>query len=102
MRNDISVCHDVVGYLPTINAMTTVYEILNQSNLMMTQLHLVQIVVVMEQALYAKATEIVWKHTSKYANIILRMGTFHTIITLLAIIGKRLQDAGLLDTCIES
>ena len=69
---------------------------------MMTQLHLEQIVVVMEQALYAKATEIAWKHTSKYANIILRMGTFHTIITLLAIIGKRSQDAGLLDTCIES
>ena len=30
------------------------------------------------------------------------MDTFHTIITLLAIIGKRFQDAGLLDTCIES
>ena len=56
----------------------------------------------MDQALYAKATEIVWKHTSKYANIILRMGTFHTIMTLLAIIGTRFQDAGLRDTCIES
>ena len=53
-------------------------------------------------ALYAKATEITWKHTSKYANIILRMGTFHTIMTLLAIIGKRFQDAGLRVTCIES
>ena len=53
-------------------------------------------------ALYAQATEIAWKHTSKYANIILRMNTFHTIITLLAIIGKRFQDAGLRDTCIES
>ena len=53
-------------------------------------------------ALYAKATETAWKHTSKYANIILRMGTFHIIITLLAIIGKWFQDAGLRDTCIES
>ena len=32
-------------------------------------------------ALYAKAAEIAWKHTSKYANIILRMDTFHTIMT---------------------
>ena len=52
-------------------------------------------------ALYAKATETAWKYTSTYANIILRMGTFHIIITLLVIIGK-CQDAGLRDTCIES
>ena len=56
----------------------------------------------MDQALYAKATEFAWKHTSKYANIILRMSTFHTIMTLLATIGKLFQDAGLRDTCIES
>ena len=78
----------MVGYIPTIDApateMATVYEILNQSNLMMVQLHLEQIVMVMDQALYAKATYIAWKHKSKYANIILRMGTFHTIMTLLA------------------
>ena len=53
-------------------------------------------------ALYEKAIYIAWKHTSKYANIILRMGTFHTIMTLLAIIGKRFQDAGLRSNCIES
>ena len=50
----------------------------------------------MDQALYAKATEIAWKLTSKYANIILRMGTFHTII------GRPFQDAGLRDTCTAS
>ena len=76
--------------------------IMNQSNLMMEQLHLERIVVVMDQALYAKATEIAWKHREKYARIVLRMGTFHTIMTLLAIIGKRFQDAGLRDLCIES
>ena len=56
----------------------------------------------MDQALYAKATEFAWKHTSKYANIILRMGTFHTIMTLLSTIGKLFQGAGLRDTSIES
>ena len=30
------------------------------------------------------------------------MGAFHTVCTLLAIIGKRFQDAGLKDLCIES
>ena len=53
-------------------------------------------------ALYAKAAEIAWIHTSEYAKIILRMGTFPTIMTLLAIIGKRFQDAGLHVACIES
>ena len=56
----------------------------------------------MGQHCMKKAAEIAWKHTSKYANIILQMGTFHTIMTLLAIIGKRFQDAGLRDTCTES
>ena len=56
----------------------------------------------MDKALYAKATEIAWKHASKCANIILRMGTFHTIMTLLAIIVNPFQDAGLHDTCIEA
>ena len=105
-RNLIIVSKDVVGYLPTIDAPatepSTVYEIMNQSNLMMEQHHLERIVVLMDQALYAKATEIAWKHREKYARMVLRMGTFHTIMTLLAIIGKRFQDAGLRDLCIES
>ena len=53
-RNLIIVSKDVVGYLPTIDApateLSTVYEIMNQSNLMMEQLHLERIVVVMDQA----------------------------------------------------
>ena len=35
-------------------------------------------------------------------SIVLRMGAFHTIGTLLSILGKRFQDAGLRDICIES
>ena len=60
------------------------------------------IVVVMAQALYAKAAEIAWKHKDKYKEIILRLGTFRTICNWLSIIGKRFQDAGLHDLCIES
>ena len=52
------------------------------------------------QALYAKAAEIVWKH-EKFKNII-RMGVFHTICNQHSILGKRFQDAGLRDLCVES
>ena len=37
-----------------------------------------------------------------FKGIVLRMGAFHTICTLLYIIGKRFQDASLRDICIES
>ena len=58
---------------------------------------------VFDQALYAKAVEVTWKHPDKFkTTIIIRPGVFHTICTLLAIVGKRFQDAGLRDLCIES
>ena len=105
-RNDININQDVVSYLPTINApateMSTVNEIIKQTDLLRQMLQLDNIVVVMDQALYSKATEILWKHNDRYQHIIIRLGTFHTILTVLAILGKRFQDAGLRDMCIES
>ncbi|KAJ8346686.1 hypothetical protein SKAU_G00280870 [Synaphobranchus kaupii] len=105
-RDQEPISQDIVGYLPTINSpatqLTTVFEILNQSELIRKELHLETIVVVMDQALYAKATEIAWKHKERFSNILLRMGTFHTICNALAILGKRFRDAGLKDICIEA
>ncbi len=105
-RGQMLISEDIVGYLPTINApateLTTVYEILNQSELIRKELLLETVVVVTDQALYAKATEMAWKHRERSSNILLRMGTFHTICNALAILGKRFQDAGLRDICIES
>ena len=95
-----------VAYLPTINApateLSTVNEILRQSEDIRKRLYLDQIVVVLDQALYAKACEVAWKNRELYEKIILHLGTFHTICNLLSIIGKRFQDAGLSDVCIES
>ena len=54
------------------------------------------------QTLYAKACEDAWKHKDLYAEVLLRLGTFHTILNLLSIISKRFQDAGLRDICTES
>ena len=105
-RNELSVSQDNVGYLPTINApasnLSTVYEVLTQSLKIKDTLALKSIVVVFDQALYAKATEIIWKKHEQFKNIVPRMGAFQTICTLLAVIGKRFQDAGLKDLCIES
>ena len=106
-RDDVTVIQYNVGYLPTINApatqMSTVNEVLNQSLSIMQWLNQTKIVCVFDQALYAKAVEITWKHPDKFQNtIITRLGVFHTICTLLCIIGKRFQDAGLRDLCIES
>ena len=83
--------------------MSTVNEVLNQSLSIMQSLNQTKIVCVFDQALYAKAVEITWKHPDKFQNtIIVRLGVFHTICKLLYTIGKRFQDAGLRDLCIES
>ena len=75
-RSDVTVIQDTVGYLPTINApateMSTVNEVLEQTLRIMQSLQLPNIVCVFDQALYAKATEIIWKH-EKFRNIIIRM-----------------------------
>jgi hypothetical protein len=101
----LHVSSDTIGYPPTINApatdLATVSEILKQSDCIRENLNLQSIVVVMDQALYAKACKIVWKHNAKYKHIILRMGVFHTICNFLSILGKRFKDAGLEDICIK-
>ena len=69
----------------------------------MRSLELTKIVCVFDQALCAKAAEVAWKYPDKFkTTIIIRLGVFHTICTLLAIVGKRFQDAGLRHLCIES
>ncbi|KAI4818757.1 hypothetical protein KUCAC02_004059 [Chaenocephalus aceratus] len=106
VRDEVTVVQDSVGYLPTINApapqMSTVNEVLNQSINIMQSLELNTIVCVLDQALYAKATEVIWKHQQKFKNVIIRMGVFHTICCLISTIGKRFQDAGLRDLCVEA
>ena len=105
-RDNVTVIQDNIGYLPTVNApatqMSTVYEVLNQSVSIMQSLQLTNMVCVFDQAMFSKAIEIVWKHQEKFNKIIVRLGVFHTICSLLSIIGKRFQDAGLRDLCVES
>ena len=104
-RDKVEVSQNVIGYMPTINApatqMSTVFEILNQILKIIEVLGLQEISCVLDQALYAKAAEIIWKH-DKFQPIVLRMGAFHTVCNLLGIIGQRFEDAGLRDLAVES
>ena len=96
-------CKDTVGYLPTINApatkLSTVHEILNHIIKIMKALDI--IVCVFDQALYAKASEIIWKHQMRFKPVVLRMGTFHTLMNMISMIGKRFGSAGLRDIAVE-
>ena len=57
---------DTVGYLPTIDslatAMNTIYEVLMKARQTKDELKMKDVVVVFDQAIYAKAIEIMWKH----------------------------------------
>ena len=106
VRNEVQVIQDIIGYLPTIDAlatdMATVHEDLVQSLKIKNTLKLKSIVLVFDQAPYAKATQVQWKQGERFNDIVLRTEVFHTACTMLSIIGKRFQDAGLRDLCIES
>ena len=76
--NEVEVSKDNIGYLPTIDApatnMSTVFEVLSKSLKIKDSLKLNSIVVVFDQAIYDKASEIKWKHDELFRNIVLRMG----------------------------
>ena len=105
-RSHLKVEDDVVCYLPTINApateMSTVQEILSSALKITSSLHLENVAVVLDQALFAKATEIAWKQPKLYGNLVLMMGNFHTLCNLMSSIGKMFGDAGLRDLAVES
>lgn len=88
-RGDVTITQDSIRYLPTINApaaqMSTVNEVLKQTLSIQKSLGLKNIVCVFDQALYAKAVEIAWKHPEEFNSIIIRKSAFHTMCTLLVL-----------------
>jgi len=65
--------------------LSTVKEILSQSVSIQQQLDIDKIAVVVDQALYAKATEVAWKQRIRFESIQLMMGNFHIICNMLSI-----------------
>ena len=106
IRSDHNVTADNVVYLSPIDgpasSMATVWELLTRSVQIQKELSLPSIVCVFDQALYAKVAEVVWAHQDKFSSVVLCLGVFHTVCTLLRIIGRRFADAGLRDVFVET
>ncbi len=81
-----------------------VLEASTQSKLKAEKLGLSETDVVFDQAIFAKAVEIVLNlvYIDLKKFIVLRMGAFHTALAFLAVIGKRFADAGLRDWIVEA
>jgi len=95
-----------ISYSPIIESspteLPTVFTLLKKSLQTADQLGQQDVIVVLDQAIYAKALEIVWQDPQQFHRVVLRMGAFHTICAFMAAIGKRFADAGLADILIES
>ena len=60
------------------------------------------VIVAFDQAIYAKALEVLWQNKHQFQQLVVRIASFHTICAFLAAIGKRFGDAGLADVLMES
>ena len=69
---------------------------------MADQLSQQDVIVVLDEAIYAKALEVIWQNQEEFRRLVIRMGSFHTIRSFMAAIGKRFGDAGLGDILMES
>lgn len=95
-----------IGYCQVIDAnsteLPTVNTILEHSMKMADELGQKDVIIVLDQTIYAKALEIIWQQQDHFKRVVLRMGSFHLICAFLAAIGKRFADAGLTDVIVES
>ena len=105
--DDSEQVHEIY-YLPAINASPTendtVLERLQQSNCKAEKLGLDETDIVPNQAIHAKATEILSNPVNSDLRkfIVLRLGAFHTTCIFLSTIGKCFADARLKDWILES
>ena len=82
LRRDDEILPSVVGYLPIIptspTQLSTVYLLLQRSIAVADRLQQTSVVIVLDQAIYSKAQEIIWKHRAEFSRVVLQMGGFHT------------------------
>ena len=88
----------IIGYLPVINNpatdLATVNKMLKRSVSISQRLDVPEIVLVFDEAIYAKAQMIRWKDEFIKRTVI-RLGEFHTLMSYCSGIGKIFKDAGL-------
>ena len=88
-----------IGYLPVIDApvtdMSTVNTLLRHSVSICQRLQVPEVVLVFDEAIYAKAQMIRWKHDELKKRLVIRLGDFHTVMSFCSAISKIFKDAGL-------
>ena len=82
--------------------MDTILTILKRSVDIADKLKLGTIVLVIGQAIYAKAQIIRWRNPQYMERSVIRLGAFHTAMSFLGCLGKRFRDARLQHIMIES
>ena len=96
----------VIGYCPVINASPTqydvVYTILDTAKKITEQVGQTHTVLVIDQAIYCKAVDIVVDRKNEFAKVVLRMGPFHIMLAFLGVLGKRMECSGFEDILVES
>ena len=95
-----------IGYCPVIGSspteLSTVYTLLQYAKEVAVKTGQPDVVVTLDQAIYAKAQDILWSKCDEFSNVVLRVGAFHTAMTFMAVIGKHFADAGLASLMVES
>ena len=98
LHNDIPTMSRI-SYLPIIDKpiteMCTINEILRQSVQIAHELQWQQILLVADEAVYAKLEQVRWKNDAYNKRCVVHLGEFHTIMSYCSCIGKRFKDSGL-------
>ena len=97
MRKNIVVVESTIGYLDTLDSpatdLKTAYEVLCRGCEIKDRLELEAVVCVFDQSFYAKAAEVYWKNKELFKDLLIMLGGFHLLMTLLGIIGTRFGEA---------
>lgn len=106
VRDRVVVVESTISYSDTIDSpatdLKTAYEVLSRGCEIKNRLQLSAFVCVFDQAFYAKAMEVYWKHKELFKGIVIIMGGFHLLLMLLGVIGSRFGDAGLREIAVQS
>ena len=106
VREGMVVMESEISYLDTLDSpatdLRTVYEVLCRGCEIRDRLQLKTVACVFDQAFYAKAAEVYWKHKEVFKGLLLMMGGFHLLMMLMGVIGNRFGDAGLKEIAVES
>ena len=88
-----------IRYLPIVDGSpseySTLYTALQQSIKIADELSLEKVVLVFDEAIYAKIQQIRWKDERFISRFIVRLGDIHATMSFLSAIGKLFGDAGL-------